>query len=357
MTYRAALLLLVVVALTLPKVGGDALATPLPAVLPQANLLIAGHFRINITGLDRSSSADAVTAEVDPIEIEMHDVTDSNDPTWRQFTNGVVRFGEARFTFRVSDTNFNKDLAEWQKDVTERGDAALKTISIEILDKEGRVGRQYLLLDCVPVGFAPAGSLDLVNRVCPRCPQSDNLAELTVQIGSIQIIDGTVQTGPRGHDSDSAGGKLASADQVLRYKGFDVEIKGVGNSDGSVDSSWREVRGGAVVTESLEPTVDNDGQKRFTPGKQYVSEITLTGYMTSTRPNLMKWLNASIAGDSTKLRAEVTITPKTVDGSPAPAHAYSDTMITRIQIPILSAASAEPVEEKVTLRPTRYAPK
>ncbi|MCZ7625014.1 MAG: phage tail protein [Candidatus Methylomirabilis sp.] len=156
MTYRATHLPLVIVALILLGVGGDALAMPLAADLPQANLLIAGRFRISIAGLDLSS-ADAVSAEVDPIEIEMHDVTESNDPTWKQFTNGAVRFGKARFTFRVSDSNFNKDLAEWSKDVTERGDKALKTISITILDKDGStVGRTYNLIDCFPVSFSGA---------------------------------------------------------------------------------------------------------------------------------------------------------------------------------------------------------
>jgi hypothetical protein len=342
---------LVVVTLILLGGVGDSPAMPLVEELPRTDILVAGRFRIGIAGIDLSA-AEAVSAEVDPIEIEMHDVTESNDPTWKQFTNGAVQYGEARFTFRVSDANFNKDLSDWQKSTEGDNDGARKTISVWILDKKGRIGRRYTLLGCFPVGFAPAGGLYLVNRVCPRCPQSVNLAELTVQIGSIKI-DGGSQADPLERDPGSGSGSVTHADQIVRYKGFDVEIKDVDEASGNIDSSWGEVRGGAVGTEMVEATVGNDGERRFTPGKQYVSDITLTGYMTSARRALIQWMSNSIAGVGDKLRADVTIRPKMVDGTPAPAHQYEDSMITRIEIPRLTAGSAEPIEEKVTFRPTR----
>jgi hypothetical protein len=342
---------LVVVTLILLGIVGDSPAMALGEELPRTHILIAGGFKIDIAGMD-DSSPDAVTAEVDPIEIEMHDVTESNDPTWKQFAPGAVRYGEARFTFHVSDSNVNKDLEQWAKDGLERGNEARRTISVVILDKKGRIGRRYTLLDCFPVRFAPAGGIYLVNRVCPRCPQSDNLAELTVQIGSIEI-DGGSQADHRERHPGSGTGSVTNANQIVRYKGFDVEIRNLDQASGDIDSSWGEVRGGAVDTEMVEATVGNDGERRFTPGKQYVSDITMTGYMTSTRKDLMEWLKASLAGDVSKLRADVTITPKMVDGTSGPAHQYGDCMITRIEIPRLGAGSTEPIEEKVTFRPTR----
>ncbi|MBI2883140.1 MAG: phage tail protein [Candidatus Methylomirabilis oxyfera] len=358
MRSRATQVLLVVVPLILLGVCADSPAMPLVEELPRTDLLVAGRFRVAIAGLDMSS-ADVVSAEVDPIEIEMHDVTQSNDPTWKQFTNGAVRYGEARFTFRVSDSNFNKDLSEWIKDTVTNGERARKTINIMLLDDRSTVARTYNLVECFPLSFSGddfttvGGSLDLVNRNCPRCPQSDNLAELIVQIGSM-IIDDGAQTDPQERDPGSRGGRTTDADHVVRYKGFDVEIENVDNTPPRSDSSWATVRGGAVITDSVETMVDNDGQRKFTPGKQYVSDITMTGYLTSTstRRALIQWMNNSIAGKG-DLRADVTITPKLLDGTPGPAHQYEDSMITRIEIPRLTAGSKEPVEEKVTLRPMR----
>lgn len=111
--------------------------------------------------------------------------------------------------------------------------------------------------------------------------------------------------------------------------------------------------GRALATEMVEATVGDNGEPRFVPGKQYVSDITMTGYMTSTRKALMEWLDGSLKGDAAKLHADVTITPKTADGTPAPMHQYGDCMITRIEIPRLTAGSTELIEEKVTLRPAR----
>lgn len=150
----------------------------------------------------------------------------------------------------------------------------------------------------------------------------------------------------------SAGG--SAADAVQRYKGFDVEFKGVDNAPTTVDSSWISISGGAKIQEVVEATVGNSPQRIFTPGKSYVSDLTLTGYMTPARKALMEWMKNSARGTG-DLRADVTITPKTIDGTPAPSHNYSDCMITRIQIPRLSAGSAEPVQEVVVCKATRYA--
>jgi phage tail-like protein len=144
-----------------------------------------------------------------------------------------------------------------------------------------------------------------------------------------------------------------NADQILRYKGFNVEIKGVDNAPTSVDGSWISISGGAKCVEVIEATVGNDGERRFTPGKAYVTDITLEGYMTPTRKALMTWMNNSARGQG-DLRADLTITPVNIDGSTGVNHNYYNCMITRIQIPRLSAGSAEPVREVVVLKAERY---
>lgn len=340
------------VAMSVIAIVAAVMAGSAPAA-PQDEILRSGHFTVSIEGVD-GSSADVVTAEVDPIEIEMHDVTQSQDPTWRELENGPVHFGEARFTFRTRDQAFNKDLSSWFDEIVARGDAARRTITIAILDRRGREARRYILRDSYPVALAPSGSLDLHAGACRKCPQSDALGLLVVQIGSVDIAGANAPPEPDG-DDDRRGGSAQSADQLLRYKGFTVEIQGVDGAPSEVDSSWTSIRGGALMTEMVEATVGNDGERTFTPGKPYVSDLTLTGYMTTSRKALLQWMQNSARGKG-PLRVCLTIKPIRLNGLPGPARLYCRSLITRIQIPRLSAGSAEPIEEVVVIRPERYEP-
>jgi hypothetical protein len=142
-------------------------------------------------------------------------------------------------------------------------------------------------------------------------------------------------------------------DQMLRYKGFTVEIRGVDGAPESENGTWSSVTGGATAFEIVGETVSPTGARSFVPGKAYVTDLVLEGYMTGTRKALLTWMQNSAKGTG-DLRADVTITPILVDGTKAPPHRYYDCVIVRIKIPSLNSGSAEPVKEVVVLRPTRY---
>jgi hypothetical protein len=301
------------------------------------NILISGDFKVDIPGC--ASAREIVSAEVDDIEIEMKDASQSDNQDWRTFVPGQPRYGEARFTFRQTKKPGQCDVSEWIADTLARGDAARRSITITLLDRKSMEARRYKLIDCLPVAWGPAGSLDL-NKGCRRCTQSTDLAELVVHVGRIEIG----LPADTGDESDTS-----PIDNIQRYKGFNVEIKGVDNAPTSVDGSWKVISGGAVMVESVEETVGEDGSRSYTPGKQYVSDLTLIGYMTGTRRALMTWMKNSAAGTG-DLRADITVTPIKINGSPGPTYNYFDCMITHIKIPPLHAGSQTPIEEKLTIR-------
>lgn len=318
--YRA--LALSSVFLTLSVAGANA---------PQDEILIGGNFRVEIAA---APSCDAVSVDVDPIEIEIHDVTQSPNSNWRLLRAGVPRFGEARFTFRVEDKNCNDDLRRWTREMVLQGDQARRSISVILFDRDGEEARRYTFKECYPVAFAPAGALQETNLPCPQCRKSPEVSELTVQIGSIDT-------------SDSGGAKH---DQFLVAKGFSVEIKG---ADSSADDSWLSVDGGAVEVETIDTTVGGDGSRKYIPGKAYVTELTLTGYMTKTRKSLLRWMQESAGGGDSRRDVVITVEgPRPHD--PRPQFNYYDCLISRIEIPRLSAGSSDPVKERVVLRPERY---
>lgn len=137
---------------------------------PQDEILIGGNFKVDIQGC--ASSADCVSADVDDIEIEIHDVTSSNDPNWRTIRSGVPRFGQARFTFRTNDQQLNGDLRTWVND-TRQGKNIRKQISIFLMQRDqSTIGRTYNLENCFPVSFT-SGDFTTGGE--------SNLAELVVQ--------------------------------------------------------------------------------------------------------------------------------------------------------------------------------
>lgn len=144
---------------------------------PQDEILIGGNFTVSITGCDNTSK-DCVSVEVDPIEIEMQDVTQSNDTTWKTFTSGQPRFGEARFTFRKSAAESCKDLSTWVDDCR-RGANIRKSITISIKKKDKTTdGRVYNLVDCFPISYSEG---DYTTSA------ESNLAELRVMPTRVEI--------------------------------------------------------------------------------------------------------------------------------------------------------------------------
>jgi hypothetical protein len=133
-------------------------------------ILIGGNFKVDIQGC--ASSADCVSADVDDIEIEIHDVTQSNNTNWRANRSGVPRFGQARFTFRTNDAQLNSDLRAWVND-TRMGKNIRKPISLFFMARDqSTIGRTYTLENCFPVSFT-SGDFTVGGEA--------NVAELVVQ--------------------------------------------------------------------------------------------------------------------------------------------------------------------------------
>jgi hypothetical protein len=144
---------------------------------PQDEILIGGNFTVSITGCDQSSK-DCVSFECDPIEIEMQDVTQSNDTTWKTFTSGQPRFGEARMTFRKSAAASCKDLSTWVDDVR-RGANIRKAITVSIKKKDkSSDGRVYNLIECFPVSYSEGDYTTAAEA---------NLAEIRVMPTRVEI--------------------------------------------------------------------------------------------------------------------------------------------------------------------------
>lgn len=202
-------------------------------------------------------------------------------------------------------------------------------------DKKGRAARRYQLVDVFPVGFSPGD----------YSPDSEsNLAELHVEVGRVEI-DG-------GDDQDNDDRSSKRQDEPQRAAGFEVEFQ-PGDDEPTLDGTWHSVRGGTPIIESIEQTVGKDGSRTYTPGKAYVTELTLTGYMTPTRKALLAWMQNTLR-QQVDPRIDVTIIPVDRNGRRGKRHEYSATLITRIKIPRLSAGSSDPIKEVVVLRPTRY---
>lgn len=149
-----------------------------------------------------------------------------------------------------------------------------------------------------------------------------------------------------------------SPDKILRYKGFNVEIRGVDGGETSVDSAWESVTGGDLTVE----TVDcDDADHQHPPGKAYVAEIILRGAMTDTRSALCAWLNdvLSIAPNdpkAAKARRTLIVTPA-LRGDPnkdVRSYVYRDCFPVGYVFPRMSVTNTTGnVMEEVRIKPVR----
>lgn len=146
----------------------------------------------------------------------------------------------------------------------------------------------------------------------------------------------------------SAGG---SHDQVLRYAGFTVEIGGAGGAPDQ-DGTWTSVTGGGTAVSILDAG-QGAGAGRLVTGPAYVTPLILSGPIRKGgRSALLAWLREAATGKN--VRRQVTVTPFDAQGQPGPSRVYEECWIEEYRIPKLDAGSADPVEEVVVLRPTRY---
>lgn len=146
----------------------------------------------------------------------------------------------------------------------------------------------------------------------------------------------------------SAGGH---ADQILRYSGFTVEIAGADGAS-QPDATWASATGGGTALTILESGAAAGAGRRLVTGAAYVTPLILRGPIVKGRAALLAWLREAAAGRD--VRRRVTITPIDPQGRPGASHVYEDCWIEEYRIPSLNAGSADPVEEVVVLRPTRY---
>ncbi len=142
-----------------------------------------------------------------------------------------------------------------------------------------------------------------------------------------------------------------NVDQVLRYKGFDVEISGVDGAP-QQDGTWTSVTGGGTAVGIVDagPAASRGG--KLVTGPAYVTPLILSGPVVKGRTALLAWLREAAAGKDA-IR-QVTITPFDSQGKLGPSHVYVGCWIEEYRIPKLDAGSADPIEEVVVLRPTRY---
>jgi hypothetical protein len=94
----------------------------------------------------------------------------------------------------------------------------------------------------------------------------------------------------------------SNADQILRYKGFNVEIKGADNAPQDIDRAWVTMAVGSIAEKTLEA-----GQHQ--PGKAYVEEIALRGPLTPDRKSMTEWLNDTANGRDPHRTVTVTLIP------------------------------------------------
>ena len=92
----------------------------------------------------------------------------------------------------------------------------------------------------------------------------------------------------------------SNADQVLRYKGFNVEIKGVDNSPADADADWVTLSGGQL---------DGKDKGHYVPGRAIVNEVTLRGPLTPGRNAMTRWLNDTMNRGTLLRTVTVTLTP------------------------------------------------
>jgi phage tail-like protein len=141
----------------------------------------------------------------------------------------------------------------------------------------------------------------------------------------------------------------APVDEILVAGSFKVDIDGGDESDGS----WKGVTGGAHAIEIEGRDGGGDGRQRPKPGRAFVTPVILRGPITDRkRAALLVWLNETATGKDARRRVTITVFDK--NGKPIRTDIYDDCYIQVYRAPRLSAGSAEPIEEVVVLKATRY---
>lgn len=92
---------------------------------------------------------------------------------------------------------------------------------------------------------------------------------------------------------------LTDADQVVRYKGFDVEIQDSSGSPTSTDSDWVTISGGEL----------EDKSKNGSTSRRIIREVTLRGPLTPGRQAMTNWLNDTLNGGERYRTVTIALNP------------------------------------------------
>jgi hypothetical protein len=105
-------------------------------------------------------------------------------------------------------------------------------------------------------------------------------------------------------DASPSGGST-QPDEPLRYKGFNVEVSGAAD-DSSEDNAWKPCNGGGLNLHESDAVVGRDDAGHFVPGKGYVTNLSLEGFMTPTRRALKDWIKDEGSVDAPPLNVTLT---------------------------------------------------
>jgi len=140
-------------------------------------ILENGRFQVDIVGI--ASSKMVMQVDVDPMTIDIQQVTSGDNAGYRQIKPGACKFGTATFVFHVDEATQNADLQNWVKLVAAGSEPDIrKTISINFFDRTKTQQRSFTLGDCFPILF-DRGDLSTDAKVT-EC-------KLQVQIGTVTL--------------------------------------------------------------------------------------------------------------------------------------------------------------------------
>ncbi len=143
-------------------------------------------------------------------------------------------------------------------------------------------------------------------------------------------------------------------DQVVRVKGFTVEISAPDGGPGEVDAAWESVHGGELIIETTDTTVGGDRFQTCAPGHKSIGEITLRGAMTDKRAALTQWLNDTIAAGPSRRTVTITEIVNAEGGAKGRRSVYFDCFPVSYTFPRLSVTNtAGNVQEEVRIKPVR----
>jgi len=144
---------------------------------PHDIILENGRFQIDIVGI--ASSKMVMQVDIDPMTVDIQQVTSGDNAGYRQIKPGSCKFGTATFVFHVDEATQNSDLQNWVKLVAQGSQNDIrKTISVNFFDRTKTQKRSFTLGDCFPILF-DRGDLSTDAKVT-EC-------KLQVQIGMVTL--------------------------------------------------------------------------------------------------------------------------------------------------------------------------